>query len=144
MDISTGKTRLREALADRGLTLTDVAYACGVSRPAVAQCSPLAADPRAPHGDNPGAAGGAERARDVAGEIRQATAPIGAAALNAAIPRRSRTEEPEAAAGPSSAATDALGSAAFPGAGAAAPRADTLSRALGFPARHAAAGACLR
>src|SRR5215475_14294245 len=37
MAVNTGKTQLREALADRGLTLTDVAYACGVSRPAVAQ-----------------------------------------------------------------------------------------------------------
>jgi transcriptional regulator with XRE-family HTH domain len=37
MDVGTGKTRLREAIAERGLTLTDVAYACGVSRPAVAQ-----------------------------------------------------------------------------------------------------------
>jgi transcriptional regulator with XRE-family HTH domain len=34
---STGTTRLREAIAERGLALTDVAYACGVSRPAVAQ-----------------------------------------------------------------------------------------------------------
>jgi hypothetical protein len=37
MDASTGKARLREAIAERGLALADVARACGVSRPAVAQ-----------------------------------------------------------------------------------------------------------
>jgi transcriptional regulator with XRE-family HTH domain len=35
--LSPAQSQLRAALADRGLTLTDVAYACGVSRPAVAQ-----------------------------------------------------------------------------------------------------------
>jgi AcrR family transcriptional regulator len=37
MGVSTAKTWLREALADRGLTLADVARACGVSRQAVVQ-----------------------------------------------------------------------------------------------------------
>jgi transcriptional regulator with XRE-family HTH domain len=37
MAVNTGKTQLRAAIADRGLTLTDVANACGVTRGAVGQ-----------------------------------------------------------------------------------------------------------
>jgi transcriptional regulator with XRE-family HTH domain len=37
MAVNSGKTQLRAAIADRGLTLTDVANACGVTRGAVGQ-----------------------------------------------------------------------------------------------------------
>src|SRR5262249_51881945 len=146
---------IRAALGARRIRLKQVASACGISKGAVSQwflsgpgwrpipehhmttIRELLTEPSAPVTES-----GWPQQERPPGEPRQAAAPIGAAALTPAIPRRSRTEEPEAA-GPSLATTDALWSAAFPGAGTPSTIADTLCGALGFPARHAAAGACL-
>jgi hypothetical protein len=119
--------------------------------------SGLATNPRASHGDDPGAAGGA-RARDGAAAKGTAAGKTGeghqippkAAARHAATlgrrgwhAARARQEAAEGAATRASASADVLGGTAFPRTGAPSAIANTLSGALVFPARPATAGARL-
>jgi hypothetical protein len=129
--------------------------------------SGLAADPHATCGNDPGAAGGAATRVASSRSIAYTASPgIGAVTIghrghgrdcdpanehdtrphrrDTATSGNPRKEVSEGSGSPSAgAATDVLGSAALPGAGALAALADTLSRALGSAADHAAASASL-